>query len=125
MTDDEFLGLAYDYEDSPDLDERLADEVGPMIAPAFTALLVRQVDGAPGYSEGMWVHGYPSIRSIVITHPAIRLAGGREFPGVVRSIPVGWRSMRDADAFRMACEAAAGTYERCGWKRRPHTIQGS
>lgn len=124
MTDEEFLGMQ--YEDSPDLGEQLADEVGPMIAPAFTALLTRRIDGTTGgYTEGMWVHGYVTIASIVITHPRIRLGCGIEFPGVVRTIPVGRRHLRTAEAFHATCEAAASAYEGNGWTRRPHTIQGS
>jgi hypothetical protein len=124
MTDEEFLGMA--YADSPDLGERLAEEFGPMIAPAFTALLTRRIDGTTGgYTEGMWVHGYVNIASIVITHPRIRLACGTEFPGVVRTIPVGHKSLRTAETFRTTCEAHASAYERHGWSRVPHTIQGS
>lgn len=124
MTDEEFMGMR--YADSPDLGEQLADEVGPLIAPAFTALLTRRIDGTTGgYTEGMWVHGYVTIASIVITHPRVRLACGTVFPGVVRTIPVGRKHLRTADAFRATCEAAASAYERHGWSRVPHMIQGS
>jgi hypothetical protein len=124
MTDEEFLGMQ--YEDSPDLGERLAEDVGLGTVPAFTALLTRRIDGTTGgYAEGMWVHGYMTIASIVITHPRIRLACGAVFPGVVRTIPVGRRHLRKADAFRATCEAATSAYEGNGWTRRPHTIQGS
>lgn len=114
------------YEDSPDLGERLAEEFGTMIVPAYTALLTRRIDGTTGgYTEGMWVHGYASIASIVITHPRIRLACGAAFPGTVRTIPVGRKYLRTPEAFRATCEAAAAAYEGNGWTRRPHTIQGS
>jgi hypothetical protein len=124
MTDEEFLGMQ--YEDSPDLGDRLAEEFGTMTVPAFTALLTRRIDGTTGgYTEGMWVHGYVDIASIVITHPRIRLACGTVFPGTVRTIPVGSKHLRTADAFRATCEAHASAYERHGWARVPHTIQGS
>lgn len=126
MSEDEFLELSAEYADSPDLGDDIAQETKLMILPCFTALLTRRIDGTTGgYTEGMWVHGYPSIRSIVITHPAIRLACGTQFPGVVRTIPVGWKAMRSAGAFRAACEAATSAYEGNGWVRKPHTIQGS
>jgi hypothetical protein len=73
----------------------------------------------------MWVHGYVNIASIVITHPRIRLACGTEFPGLVRTIPVGRKHQRTADGFRTFCEAATAAYEGHGWSRVPHTIQGS
>lgn len=124
MTDDEFFGAA--YADSPDLGESIAREFKLVILPGFTALLTRRIGGTTGgYTEGMWVHGYPSIRSIVITHPRVRLVCGTEFPGVVRTIPVGWKAMRDAASFRTVCEAATSAYEGNGWTRRPHMIQGS
>ena len=124
MTDDEFLELA--CEGAAGLAEEIGAEFQTMIVPAFTAVLTRRIDGTTGgYTEGMWVHGYPSIRSIVITHPPVRLACGRQFPGVIRTIPVGPKAMRAADTFRTACEAATAAYEGQGWTRRPHTIQGS
>lgn len=124
MTDDEFFEAA--YADSPDLGEDIWQEFKLMALPSFTALLTRRIDGTTGgYTEGMWVHGYPSIRSIVITHPRVRLACGTEYPGVVRTIPLGWKAMRGADTFRAACEDVAAAYESNGWLRKPHTIQGS
>jgi hypothetical protein len=124
MTDEEFLGMV--YADSPDLGEQLAEEFGPVTAPVYTALLTRRIDGTTGgYTEGMWVHGYVSIASVVITHPRIRLACGTVFPGLVRTIPVGHKHLRTADGFRAFCEAATSAYEGNGWSRTPHTIQGS
>lgn len=123
MTDDEFFGAA--YADSPDPRE-IWREFKLMALPSFTALLTRRIDGTTGgYTEGMWVHGYWSIRSIVITHPRIRLTCGTEFPGVVRTIPVAPKALRTAGTFRTVCEAAASAYEGNGWVRKPHTIQGS
>lgn len=126
MTDDEFFALSQEYADSPDLGDDIAGEFKLMSLPCFTALLTRRIDGTTGgYTEGMWVHGYPNIASIVITHPRVRLCSGVEFPGVIRTIPLSPKNLRNAETFRAACEAATAVYEGNGWTRRPHTIQGS
>jgi hypothetical protein len=121
VTDDEFLSLAYSG-----IGEGFADEVEPMIVPAFTALLSREVTGKQGsYTETMWVQGYPSIKSVTITHPPVRLDEILTLPGVIRTIPLGARHVTDADTFRGKCEQIVAQYEGFRWVRRSHTIQGS
>jgi hypothetical protein len=113
MTDDEYLGLAYEEmfgafdNDAVETEHRIQD------TPAFNRTF-------PTYTESMWIHGYPGIRSIVITHPA---TGG--MPGCVRTVPVGWRDMATAETFRSRFEATVALYASEGWSRKPHTVSGS
>jgi hypothetical protein len=124
MADDEFGALS-DAWGTGELDS--PDDVEPMIVPAFTALLTRVIAGRSGeYTETMWVHGYPSAKMVTVTHMPIVIHGQQVAPGVVTSIPVGWRVMATAETFRTRCESILGTHARVGgWVRRPHTIQGS
>ena len=125
MTDDEFLRMADEYQ--VDYGDAMAEDLAPVITPAFTALLHRECRGRSGeYTEVMWVQGFPSAKMVTVTHLPIVINGQRIAPGVVTSIPVGWRSMVSADAFISKCESIVATHQRHGgWARRPHTIQGS
>lgn len=122
MTDDEFLGLT-----DEDRETATADEFEPMITPAFTALLHRTIKGKRGeYTEVMWVHGFPSAKMVTVSHLPIVINGQHVAPGVITTIPVGWRALASADAFTTKCESIVGVHQRHGsWARRPHTIQGS
>lgn len=80
-----------------------------VILPAFTALLIRK----GMVVETLWVHGYPGVRQVLVTMPRTR-----ELPGLVRELPVGWRDMRDAEAFRAFCERIVHSYLSLGWERR-------
>lgn len=102
MTEDDFL----------DLDREL-DSV--TLVPALTVLFHRTF---PTYTETMWVHGYPAIRSITITHLAVG-----DLPGCVRTIPVGWRDMASADTFRARFEQIVQLYAGEGWKRKDHVVK--
>lgn len=124
MTDDEFLDKLGTWDE---VGERLAVEAEPVIVPAFTALLHRTIKGKRGeYTEVMWVHGFPNARMVTVTHLPIVINGERIAPGVITSIPVGWRALTSAEAFTAKCESIVGVHQRHGsWARRPHTIQGS
>lgn len=84
-------------------------------APAETVLLHRAHET---YTESMWVQGYPALRMIVITHPRVG-----NLPGIVRTLPVGWRDMASAEAFRARFFATVEQYSGFGWVRKDHTAR--
>lgn len=85
--------------------------------PALTATLYRTW---PTHTETMWAHGYPHIRLIVLTFPAVRL-GGTELSGVVRELPVGWRDMATPETFRTRFEKYVQDYVEMDWVRQGAT----
>lgn len=119
MTDDEFMGLAYDemfgaFGNEPEdieAEHRIRD------TPAHTVLFNRTF---PTYTESMWIQGYPSIRCIVVTHPAVG-----SLPGLVCTVPVAARDMATAETFRAKFERIVDLYAGYGWVRKPHTVSGS
>lgn len=82
--------------------------------PALTALMHR-TSGGFGLTEVMWVHGYPRIRSIIVTVMPLHSAEGWEMPGVVRELPVGFRDMASAEAFAAAFDKVIESYQAYDW----------
>lgn len=117
MTDDEFWQATYG-ELFGFTDHRVADfgeEVEQGRArEEQAALRVKLVRQFPTYRETMWISGYPQVRMISIACPAI---DGDRIPGVVRSIPVGWRDMANAETFRARFEKTVSDYIGAGWWR--------
>lgn len=110
----DFFGPDYD-DGSPSVGaDMLAEEHRVEDVPALTALFHRSF---PTYTEVMWIHGYPSIRSIVVAHPA---AGGQA--GCIRTIPVGWRDMLSAETFRAKFERVVAQVATHGWERKSHAV---
>lgn len=127
MTDDEFRSLA--NEPTLSIWDELAEDHRMQDVPAFTALMTREVratrENYTGrYTETMWIHGYPEIRIVVVTHPPIRLPGFA-LPGLIRTIPVGAKHIHSAETFRAYCEHLVTVYRNAGgWERQAHEVRG-
>lgn len=83
--------------------------------PAVTVLLHRTGIYERG-TEVMWIIGYPAIREIVVTCPEVIIGPGATVPGVVRTIPVGWRDMASAESFRTKAMSVVASYQAQGWE---------
>lgn len=87
--------------------------------PTLTVLFTR---GFPTYTETMWVHGYASAKTIVVSYVSVQTTDGKRIPGLIRSIPIGWRDLASADTFRACFEREVESLARDGWVRKPHTV---
>jgi hypothetical protein len=96
-------------------DERDEADLMELEIPAATVLMHRTF---PTYTESMWINGYPKIRTIVVTCPAVHINPSVSLPGVVRELPVGWRDMATAETFLTRFYGVVGSYEDQGWKRK-------
>lgn len=115
MTNDEFLSLPEESIFTEiDADHERVD------TPAETALLHRTF---PTYTEVLWASGYPRMKTIVITCPVVRLNETTTMPGVVRQIPVGWRDMASAEAFREKFQRTLAYYIEQGWVPKDVTVR--
>lgn len=102
--------------------ELMSEEHRTQDIPAHTALFTRTY---PAYTETMWVHAYPGARVIVVSYPSVAMRDvGRvtAMPGVIRTIPVGWRDMASAETFRSKFERVVESLARGGWVSKPHTV---
>jgi hypothetical protein len=117
MLDDDSLYLA--DEDPIAIWAEFAQDHKSQDVPTLTALFTRTF---PTYTETMWVHGYVGARVIVVSHPGIAMPGDhRPMPGLIRSIPVGWRDMASAEAFRAKFELTVRSLaDTGGWVRKSH-----
>lgn len=118
MTDDEIWGTACDEMFGPLSGTdcgHLDEEHFIRDTPAHTALFHRTF---PTYTESMWINAFPSIRCIVVTHPAVD-----GLPGVVRTLSVAGRAMASAEAFRIRFEQVIDSYVGQGWVRKQIRIE--
>lgn len=89
--------------------EVLAGEHLAKHGPAHVATFVRTF---PTYVETMLIQGFPAVRLIIVSHPAV--AG---LPGCVRELPVGWRDMASEETFRARFDQVVGSFATEGWRR--------
>lgn len=88
--------------------------------PTHTVLMHRTF---PTYTEAMWINAYGAVRLIVVTCLPALTVDGRTLRGVVREIPVGYRDMATAEAFRARFEKVVDCYLGMGWQRKEHEIR--
>jgi len=115
MTHDEYWDMT---------DDEIAGEIDAehqaQNRPAYTALLHRAF---PTYTDIVWIHSYPQIKRIFVSHPAVVIPGGRDLPGFVQEIPISSRDMGSPDRLRDRFESVVGTYLSMGWTRKEHEIR--
>jgi hypothetical protein len=117
MTDDEFEGyLAGGRDAMADLIWEIEHDHQVRDTPTHTALFTRTY---PTYTETMWVHAYANAKLVVISYPASQMSR-RVAPGVIRTIPVGWRDMASAETFRARFERTIESLASGGWVRKSH-----
>lgn len=118
--DEDFFSTWDEVEDEVAVNELVKDH-RKLDVPALVALFTR---GFPTYTERMWVHGYINAGCIVVSYLSVQTSEGRRIPGLIRSIPVGWRDLASAEAFRSRFELTVHRLAdpEHGWRRREHDV---
>lgn len=103
-----------EYDDSREVcaDVEIEEDHFHLDHPVFTALLERD-------AERLIINGYPNVRLIVCTFPAVPLADKAEMIGVVREVPVGYRDMASTEHFAARCRREVAVYANAGWTADP------